>query len=174
MTVSLCCHGSGLGKQEPLVKPEAHDISRKCIHKRLGQVFAVCNFLFSLAPPLTHMYNNIQECRYGFILPCWKLLRPSGVLYQQQCQLAWQVARHLFVPHVQPEQAHSSKTAYNVSCHQVRLSLLLLQDATAVCLTTNSFTETSIHLIHPPETTVTTSAVASWLWGEHLAVWIQD
>lgn len=40
---------SGLGKLEPFVKPQAHDISRKYIHKRPGQVFAACHFPFTLA-----------------------------------------------------------------------------------------------------------------------------
>lgn len=135
----LCCQGgSGLGKQEPLVKPQARDISRKCIHKSPGQVFAACDFPFTLAAH-TPMYTIAPEgCGYGFILPSWKLLRPSGVLYQQQCQLAGQLARHPCVPHVQPEQAHANKTACTVSCHQERLSLL--QDGTAVYLTVNSFT----------------------------------
>lgn len=56
--ITLLPGGSGLGKQEPLVKPQACDISRKCIHKRLGQVFAACDFPFTLAGSHTRGHDS--------------------------------------------------------------------------------------------------------------------
>ena len=56
--ITLLPGGSELGKQEPLVKPQAHDISRKRIHKRLGQLFAACDFPFTLAGLHAHVHNS--------------------------------------------------------------------------------------------------------------------
>lgn len=111
--------------------------------------------------------------RCGFILPRLKLLKPTAILYQQQCQLLWQAARQPRAPHVQLDQADANKTACTASCPQARQALPLLQDGAAVCLTTNSFTF-PLHFYfsfgvgentpHPsPETTALFATAMGWV-----------
>lgn len=161
---TLLTASSGLGKPEPLTSSGTRHL-QKTHPLEAGAILVA----FTLAG----MQEHHTEADVGLFCHALKLLKPTAILYQQQCQLLWQAARLPRAPHFQPDQADANKTACTASCPQVRRALPLLQDGAAVCLTTNSFTF-PLHFYfsfgvgentpHPsPETTALFTIAMGWV-----------